>query len=464
MPLTDLQCLNAKAQEKKYKLADEQGLFLVIMPTGKRYWRFQYHLHGAGKAISFGKYPIVSLLEAREKRFAAQKQIDKGIDPLLARIKEKQLATYIAANTFDPIAREWHQRNKYQWSERHADCILFRLEKYIFPRLGTLPITEINSSLLLNCLDKISPATARRLLQYCGRIFRYANTTDRLKGDPTLGVIESLHRTRKGHVASIEIDELPDFLEAIENVRFNVSRQTYLAMRLIILVFVRHKELRKAKKAEFDFNNRIWKIPAERMKMKLEHWVPLSLQAIAIIKELFELNRHSDYLLPSTKNRNKTISENALLDFVYLAGYKQKMTVHGCRALAMGICQERLKVDYIVIDRQLSHVPESEQRKAYDRAKFWDDRVIMMQRYADYIEAILPTHSKERNLHAEKRTDFAARTTAPAFNGYGYTARVGYQIPGLAQPLESRPISETSQGRGQQDQSLVERRDHPTLQ
>ncbi|MFD0750619.1 tyrosine-type recombinase/integrase [Mucilaginibacter calamicampi] len=464
MPLTDLQCLNAKPQDTKYKLTDAEGLFLVVMPNSKRYWHFKYTIHNTERVISFGRYPVISLSEAREKRLAAQKQIKLGIDPLIVREKEKQLAAFNAANTFEPIAREWHERNKYQWADRHAACVMFRLEKYLFGKLGKLPLAEINAQFLLSCLETISPATARRLLQYCGRIFRYANVTGRMQGDPTLGVVEILRRPRKGHMASIDIDELPDFLNSIEAIRFNVSRQTYLAMRLILLVFVRHKELRKAKKIEFNFDTAIWTIPAERMKMRLEHLVPLSQQAISIIKELFSLNPNSEYLLPSNHNRNKAISENALLDFVYLAGYKGKMTVHGCRALAMGICQERLKIPFIVIDRQLSHVPESEVRRAYDRAKFWDDRVSMMQRYADYIDEVLPTHPTQRSQNGTQRTNQPTTNTAITVNSYGYSARVGYQNASFTQPLEVGPFPETSQGHRQPYQSLVEGRDNISLQ
>jgi integrase len=447
MPLTDLQCLNAKPKNKKYKLADEQGLFLVVMTNGKRYWRYKYHIHGAERTISFGQYPITSLVDAREERFKAQKLISNGIDPLLARAEQKQLAKYKAGNKFEPIAREWHKFSLFNWQERHAVCIMYRLEKYVFPELGKFPITAITPAMVLCCLETVklaSPDIARRLLQYCKKIFEYANTTGRLSGDPTIGVANLLPKIKRGHFASIEIDDLPDFLQAVENVRFNVHRQTYLALRLILLVFVRHKELRKAKKAEFNLAKKIWVVPAERMKMRLEHLVPLSSQAVAIINELISLNPKSEYLLPSITQLNKTISENALLDFIYLAGYKEKMTVHGFRALAMGVCQERLKIPFIVIDRQLAHVPESEQRKAYDRAKFWGDRIVMMQRYSDYIDQIDPTHPTQRMKNDKQRFNSTTEQLAPTSNDYGYSTRVGYQLSGFTQTMESRSVPGTA--------------------
>jgi len=467
MPLTDLQCLNAKPRKEKYKLADTQGLFLVVMPNGKRYFRYRYRIHGAEKTISFGQYPVTTLAEARDKRFAAKKQVEQGFDPLLVRAEEKQLAAYKAINTFEPIAREWFNLSKYQWEDRHAVSIMYRLEKYIFPHIGKFPVTSITPTLLLSCLEvvkKTSPDIARRVLQYCRRVLIYANTTGRLTGDPTIGVVDLLPKPKRGHVPSIEIDELPSLLQAIENVRFNVSRQTYLATQLMLLVWVRHKELRKAKKTEFNFNTQIWTVPAEHMKMKVEHLVPLSLQAIAIIKELFELNPNSDYLLPSPYNRNKAISNMTLLKFIYLAGYKDKMTIHGFRALATGICQERLKIPFVVIDRQLAHVPENEIRRAYDRAKFLDDRIEMMQRYADYIDKIHPNQSTQRRIHADQRNSRPFGGVATPFNVSGYTSRIGYQISNFAQPLDGRAVSQASQRPGQPDLPLVETGDNYPLQ
>lgn len=338
-----------------------------------------------------GLYPTVPLSEARQRRTKVKRDLRQGYDPTLLRLEKRQTAMLAQAETFEKVAMEWYNKQLGLWTARYAQSVKFRLEKYAFAEIGNYPIQGIKPPVMLSCLQKIektSPETTRRVKALCSHIFKYAIATGRAENDPTYGLESALKKFRKGHYASITVDEFPEFLLRIHEYRDRISRQTFLALKLLLLTFVRTGELIEAKRSEFDLEARMWIIPKERMKMGLQHMVPLSNQAIKSIKELLETNRNSEFLLPSYSQPRKPMCKNTMLVAIKRMGYNGRMTGHGFRSLALGILKEKLDYSHEVADRQLAHVPKSSVDRAYDRAQFLPQRVEMMQRYADYIDTV----------------------------------------------------------------------------
>jgi len=396
MKLNDTQCKNAKPfdppSKAPRKLADGHGLYLWVMPNGAKYWRFTYRILGEQKTQAFGVYPEVSLKDARDKRSEARKLVSDGIDPSQERKKKKALSQENADNTFEAIAIEWYEVNKSKWSERYADGVMTRLVNDIFPEIGCYPITEIEPPLLLQVIRKIenrkAHELARRQLQKCGEIFRYAIACGKCVRDPSSDIKEALKPQIKGHFAAIDVKDLPDFLKAIDCNDARLYRNTQNALRLIMLTFVRTSELINARWEEIDFEAEEWVIPAERMKMGKEHIVPLSRQAIEILENQKEIAGQWPLVFPSSVRPSQSISNNTILGAIKRLGYKGRMTGHGFRALAMSTIKQELGWRHEVVDRQLAHTPRNKIDKAYDRALFLDDRKIMMQQWADYLDEI----------------------------------------------------------------------------
>jgi integrase len=392
MSLNDLACRHAKPQAKAYRLYDSGGLYLDVMPTGNRYWRLKYRFQAKEKLLTIGRYPIISLITAREKRDAAKQSLVDGIDPGEAKQEKKRLARYNAEQTFEVVARDWHKRFCDTWSKRHSDNILYRLQLDVFPQIGRLPISSITPRHVLDCLQKIEDRgaheMARRSLQMCGQVFRYAVITGRAQRDVTVDLKGALKRYKRGHYAAIDVDELPELVKALNRNEARLFKQTLLAIRLMLLTFVRTSELIEAQWEEFDLDKAVWNIPAQRMKMRLPHMVPLATQAVAILKELKEMNGGRHYVFPSITKPSQPMSNNTILMALKRMGYRGKMTGHGFRALAMSSIKEKLGYQHEVVDRQLAHVPKNAVDRAYDRAKFIPQRVQMMQAWADYIDSI----------------------------------------------------------------------------
>lgn len=407
MPLSDMQCRTAKSRSKSYKLFDSEGLYLEIMPSGTKYWRQKYRLHGTEKRISHGAYPAVTLSEAREKRSQAKKSVREGFDPILQRFERQQVAALAQDQTFKKVGMEWYDKQTGQWTARYSQSVKFRLEKYAFSEIGDYPINAIKPPMMLACLQKIektSPETTRRIKALCSHIFKYSIATGRSENDPTYGLEVALRKFRKGHYASITVDEFPEFLSKLFNYRDRISRQTFLALQLLLLTFVRTAELIEAKRSEFDLINKIWIIPSSRMKMGLAHMVPLSDQAAKIVHELLDMNRNSEYLFPGYSQPRKSMSKNTMLVAIKRMGYNGRMTGHGFRSLALGLLKEKLRYSHEVADRQLAHVPKNSVDRAYDRAQFLPQRIEMMQRYSDYIDevyvdGIVKLHSLKMPIH-----------------------------------------------------------------
>ncbi len=392
MSLSDIACRNAKPKEKAYKIFDSGGLYLEITPNGTRLWRFKYRIHNKEKRLSLGAYPLTSLQEARDKRDKAKKSVEKFIDPSLERQEEKRQAKLKAADTFELIAREWHTKHYKTWCQSHANNILYRLEKEVFPEIGNLPITIITPPIIHACLEKIedrgAQEMARRALQMIGQVFRYAVVTGRAETDMTRDLKGSLKKFVRKHYASIEVDELPKLIKAIDRNEARLYKQTIIGIKMLMLTFVRTSELIEATWDEFDLKKAVWQIPAHRMKMREPHVVPLAEQTLHLLSTLKGLNGSKTYLFPSISSRKPTISNCTILGGLKRLGYRGKMTGHGFRSLAMSAIKEKLGYQHEVVDRQLAHLPRSNIDKAYDRAKFLPQRKQMMQDWADYIDKV----------------------------------------------------------------------------
>lgn len=392
MKLTALQVKNAKPKDKDYKLFDGEGLFLLIKKTGKKHWRLKYRFLGKEKLLALGLYPLLSLQEAREAKLEAKKLIAGGTDPVAHKSSNKQEAIRNVENTFQAIALEWYDNRKDIWKPRYADEVIKRLREDIFPHIGKMPIKDIEPPLLLEIIRKIEKRgaveLAKRQLQKCGEIFRYAIATGRAVRDPSNDIKEALKPVKVEHFASIEVEELPDFLKDLNANKGRLLPTTQNALKLMLLTFVRTNELINSTWDEIDFKNKRWLIPAERMKMGKEHIVPLSDQAIEILKDQKENWGHWSHVFPSPVKPQKSISNNTILGALKRMGYQGRMTGHGFRSLAMGAIKQELGYRHEVIDRQLAHTPKSKIDKAYDRAAFLQDRIRMMQDWADYLDDV----------------------------------------------------------------------------
>lgn len=396
MSLSNTQCRNARfSKQGSNKLADGGGLYLHLMSSGAKIWRQKYRYSGKENTLTHGPYPTISLLEARDKREEARKILLSGNDPAQVKKDQKLAAATSAATTFELVAREWYELNKDHWSPHYAMTILHRLEQGVFPYFGRHPVSEVTAPHLLDAMRRIEKRGARevahRTLQLCGQIFRYAIVTGRMSRSPSGDLRGALRPAKHSHYASIDTKELPEFLRVLNKNDGRLYAQTRLAVRMLMLTFVRTTELIEAKWPEFDFANTEWIIPAERMKMKRPHIVPLAEQALDILKELKELNGKREYVFASEARPHQHMSNNTILFALKRLGYKGRMTGHGFRALAMTTIKEKLGYRHEVVDRQLAHAPTSKVDAAYDRAKFLDERKVMMQEWADYLDKVAVT-------------------------------------------------------------------------
>ena len=390
MKLTDKQCRTVKPQDKLYILGDGQGMFLYVYPNGSKYWRFKYRIDGKQKLLAFGVYPEVTLKEARNKREEARTLIRQGIDPSSHKKAEQREKRMNNANTFKAIAEEWLEVKKDGWSEGYYTATTRRLEQNIFPEIGDMPIKEIEPPILLDVLKKIQERGANemayRVKAICGEVFRYAIVTGRGSRDPSQDLHGALKAYKKENYAAIEPNEIPQLLHDMAAHQSRSRRHTYLATKMLMLTFVRTSEMIEATWDEFDFKEKMWTIPEERMKMGKPHLVPLSKQVIDILNELKNISEGSKYIFPSHFNKHKHMSNNTVLKSLGDMGYKGRMTGHGFRALAMITLKEKLRYQHEIIDRQLAHTQKSKIDRAYDRSKFLEERTVMMQDWADYID------------------------------------------------------------------------------
>jgi integrase len=393
MKLNDNACKNAKPKEKPYRLTDGNGMYLEVHPNGSRYWRQKYRFGGKEKLLALGVYPEVSLKEARDKRDRARKLLEQNVDPMIAKREHRMTAHGEANNTFEQLARDWHTNWKADKTGKHVDVILSRFDREVFPLIGALPVNSITPIMILNVVRKVEARAAfdvaRRINQTCGQIFRYGVATGRAERDPTRDIMGAMRPYKLEHFAALDIRELPGFLKALDTNEMRLFKQTQLAMRLLMLTFVRTSELINATWEEIDFKEATWIIPAKRMKMRRDHVVPLSKQALAMLTELKAMNGHRKWVFPNKGRPLKPMSNATLIRAITRMGYKDRMTGHGFRALAMTTIKEKLGYRHEVIDRQLAHAQRNKIVAAYDRAEFLPDRRKMMQEYADYIDSLV---------------------------------------------------------------------------
>jgi integrase len=389
MPLSDLAIRNAKPGEKDAYLFDGGGMFLLVKTNGAKWWRLKYRFGGKNKLLSLGVYPEVSLKEARAERDKARELLRQGIDPSAARKREKLALRASLENSFEAIAREWIEQQAERWTTSHSARVLLSLEQDAFPALGARPVNEIDAPEILDMVRAIERRgaleTAARVMQRCGAVFRYAVHTGRAKHNPA-GDLRGVLKTRKvEHRAALSRAELPELLRKIE--AYDGRLLTRLALRFAALTFVRPGELRGARWDEFDIEAAEWRIPAERMKMKAPHLVPLSRQALATLEEIRPLTGRCAFVFPSERSLSKPMSENTMLFALYRLGYRTRMTAHGFRAVASTILNESgFTPD--VIERQLAHVEQNKVRAAYHRSEYLDERRRMMQWWGDYLDAV----------------------------------------------------------------------------
>ncbi|MBU0800757.1 MAG: integrase arm-type DNA-binding domain-containing protein [Alphaproteobacteria bacterium] len=392
--LTAVQCKNFQPKEKPYKCADGHGLYLLVTPKGAKYWRQRYRYRGVGKELAHGVYPAVSLQEARQARDKALGTLKDGKDPLIARKSEKLGRAADGEPTFERIGRRWHEVNSTRWKPRHARTVMSRLELDIFPRIGDMPINTIPTTSLYSVLREIEERGAldvvRRNLQYLRHIYDHAISMGVTENNKARLISTSAFNSNpQKNRAAIDKDDLPEFLKKIDSVQHAFAPEVILAVRLMMLTFVRTAELIRAEWSEIDFQNALWIVPEARTKGKSpEHHVPLSTQSLEILRKLHKLSGHQNWVFPSRLKPKKPISTNAILSVLYHMEYKGKMTGHGFRALAMTILLEDIGRPLPEIDQQLGHKTKSPNGEAYDRAKYLHARKEMMQLWADYIDSV----------------------------------------------------------------------------
>jgi integrase len=366
-------------------------MYLEITPNGGKWWRFKYRIDGKEKRISLGVYPDVGLAEARDKREQARKLLAAGVDPAEQRKAEKVAVIENPENTFEAVAREWFDMFSKPWAKGHADKIIRRLELYIFPWLGSRPIKSITAPELLAALRGIegrgANETAHRAMQVCGRVFRYAVATGRAERDPSRDLSGALAPVKEKHLASItDPQEVGALLRAID--AYKGEWITRCALRLAPLVFVRPGELRHARWSEIDFDKAEWRIPAARMKMRVQHIVPLSTQAITVLRDLQQLTGKLDYAFPGTRSRERPMSENTVTAALRRMGYSgDDMTGHGFRSMASTLLNEQ-GWNRDAIERQLAHGERDAVRAAYNYAQHLPERRKMMQAWADFLDQL----------------------------------------------------------------------------
>ena len=389
MALTDAKLRTLKPKEKVYRLGDSAGLYIEVAVNGSRYWRMKYRYLGKEKRLAFGVYPEVTLAEAREKRDAARKLLASGSDPAEAKKIAKATQQANAENTFEAVAREWHTSKADRWSLRYRDEIIDTFEKDIFPYIGKRPIAEIKPLELLETLRKMEKRGAlekmRKVRQRCGEVYRYAIITGRAEYNPAPDLASALTPPKKQHFPFLTAEELPYFLKDLAG--YTGSMITKTATKIILLTAVRTQELRFARWQDIDLEKGLWEIPAEVMKMKRPHVVPLSKQVIELFTLLKPLSGHYELVFMGRNDHRKPISKESVNQVIELLGYKGRLTGHGFRHAMSTILHEK-GYNSAWIETQLAHIDKNAIRGTYNHAQYMDGRREMMQWYADYMDEL----------------------------------------------------------------------------
>ena len=388
MPLTDTTLRAIKPSDKLQKLFDGGGLFLAISPSGTKSWRLKYRYAGKEKLLTLGQYPLVSLKDAKERAIDAKKTLSAGKDPIV----ERKYAQQQQLNSFELIAREWHEKQSPVWVSTYSKSVLMKLEKHVFPYIGSRPIAEISAPELLAMLRKReargSILEAHMIRGICGLVFRYAVASGRAERDPSYDLRGALAAySGKHYPAVIEPDKVGELLLTIDN--YQQSFVLRSAMQFLALTFCRSTEVRHAEWSEFDFDDMLWRTSAAKMKMSRDHIVPLSSQAVRILESMRPLTGDSRYVFrTSWSGEDRPIGQTTLISALRRMGIKKEdMCTHGFRSMASTLLNEQgYHAD--VIERQLAHVPYGRVRGIYNRAEYLPERRTMMQDYANYLDLL----------------------------------------------------------------------------
>ena len=391
MSLTDVACKNAKcpADKPRARFADSGGLYLEVTPAGAKHWRWKYRFDGKEKRLAIGSYPSVPLGEARAAREKAKLVLKAGTDPVGAKREAKAAAKVRRDNTFKAVALDWFAHWKDTKTERHAENVRRRLESDVYKELGALPVADITASKLLAMAKKIEARgaldVAKRMLQTCGQILRYAVANDLIERNPAADVkpADALKPRKKRNFARLDAKEMPELLRKIQV--YDGSPYTRMAMQLMSLTFVRTGELIGARWDEIDLDAAEWRIPKERMKMDTPHIVPLSTQAVEVLKCLHEIRGLAGLVFPGERDHDKPMSNNTILGALYRMGYKGRMTGHGFRGVASTILHEQ-GYRHDVIELQLAHQERDEVSASYNWATYLKERRELMQAWADHLD------------------------------------------------------------------------------
>lgn len=400
--LNELAIRNAKPKEKTYKLSDGDGLYLVVTPQGNKWWHFMYRFENKSKKISLGVFPEVPLRSyhdaklgmdiegARDRSAKAQQLLAQGINPSEFRKTQKQQVEAEKSLAFKAVAEAWYKLNKPKWTAGHAATVYQRIAANVFPYLGTKDVREIKAPELLTILRRIESRganeTAHRVHNVCNQIFDYAIACGQIEHNPSTPLTKALAPVKHRHLPSItDPDLVGGFLRAVES--YQGGEIVRSALRFGILTFVRPGELRQAEWKEINFETRMWSIPAERMKMKQPHLVPLSRQALEILNGMYPVTGNSQYVFPTPRNLGRPLSNNAVLAALRTMGFERDvMCGHGVRAMARTLLDEVLHQPESVIEQQLAHAVRDPLGRAYNRTHHLDTRIQMMQLWSDFLD------------------------------------------------------------------------------
>lgn len=391
MPLTDLSVRQAKPKEKPFRLLDGNGLHLEVRPSGAKVWLYRYWFTPSkGGIYTIGEYPEVSLQEAREARDEARKLVEKGLNPTRERRLQKILNVEKREMTLSAIAAKWEAENAPHWSEGYKNQVRRFLQQDLLDKYGDLPIEEVTSKHILDAVNAIKMRGANSIAllirQWSGGIMRYAILNSLITVAPTYALRGSMRMPSVRHHAHLDTSELPAFLSALD--QYEGFGLIPLAVRLLLLTFVRTNELRHAQWGEFDLPNALWRIPAEKMKMKEQHLVPLSRQSLEVLNQLQAMaGRKSDYVFPNLRRPSDCITSTSILRAIEFMGFKGRLTGHGFRGTASTILHEN-GWDSAYIERQLAHSERNKVKASYNHAAYLDKRREMMQWWADYLDSI----------------------------------------------------------------------------
>jgi integrase len=390
MPLSDTAIRAAKPRAELYRMADFDGLVLHVTPNGGKWWRLRYYFAGKAKMLSLGTYPEVGLKEARTRRDEARKLVAAGVDPSAHRKQTRIEHRLALGNTFQAVASEWFEFKSPTWAASTREKIRFYLDSDLIPLLGERLITDLRRPDLVNVLRVFERRkafnVAKKARGWLGQIFKFATSKGLIENNPATGleVVAAAAPPTKAH-ASLPLHRLPSFLQALSG--YQGSPLTLASIQLLLLTGVRPGELRKAQWSEFDLTAATWSIPAERMKMRRAHIVPLPTQAVQILERLRQITSYSELVFPSRDDRRKPMSENTVNVAFSRLGFKGQQTGHGFRHLISTALNERgFNRDWI--ERQLAHGDDNEIRQIYNQAQYLDQRRQMMQTWADYISTL----------------------------------------------------------------------------